>query len=98
MNTRTLTLSILLLAVVLAPLAMAEEPAPRGPRGGQGRGNFQGRPGGFGGHPGMVTIVLPLRTSGAPAAPVGFGAVDWTPPHEAHDPMAIIAAAFSAVS
>ena len=53
MNTRTLTLSILLLAVVLAPLALAEEPAPRGPRGGQGRGNFQGRPGGFGGHPGM---------------------------------------------
>jgi Spy/CpxP family protein refolding chaperone len=53
MKTRTLTLSILLLAVVLAPLAMAEEPAPRGPRGGQGRGNFQGGPGGFGGHPGM---------------------------------------------
>ena len=53
MNTRTLTLSILLLAIVLAPLTMAEEPARRGPRGGQGRGNFQGRPGGFGGHPGM---------------------------------------------
>ncbi|MHC5121284.1 MAG: Spy/CpxP family protein refolding chaperone [Planctomycetota bacterium] len=44
MNTRTLTLSILLLAIVLAPLTMAEEPARRGPRGGQGRGNFQGRP------------------------------------------------------
>ena len=53
MKTRTLTLSILLLAVILAPLAMAEKPAPRGPHGGQGRGNFQGRPGGFGGHPGM---------------------------------------------
>jgi Spy/CpxP family protein refolding chaperone len=53
MKTRTLTLSILLLAVVLAPLAMAEEPARRGPRGGQGPGNFHGRPGGFGGLPGM---------------------------------------------
>ena len=57
MKTRTLTISILLLAVVLAPLAMAaEEPAPRGPRSGQGgrdRGDFQGRPGGFGGHPGF---------------------------------------------
>ena len=53
MNTRTLTLSILLLAVILAPLAMAEKPAPCGPYGGQGRGNFQGRPGGFGRHLGM---------------------------------------------
>ena len=53
MKTKTLAISILLLAVVLAPLAMAEEPAPRGPRSGQGRGHFQGRPGGFGGHPGM---------------------------------------------
>ena len=35
MKTRTLTLSILLLAVILAPLAMAEKPAPRGPHGGQ---------------------------------------------------------------
>ena len=50
MKTKTLAISILLLAVVLTPLAMAEEPAPRGPRGGQGRG---GRPSGFGGHPGM---------------------------------------------
>ena len=50
MKTKKLAISILLLAVVLAPLAMAEEPAPRGPRGGQGHG---GRPGGFGGHPGM---------------------------------------------
>ena len=55
MKTRTLTISILLLAIVLAPLAMAE-PGQRGPRSGQGgreRGDFQGRPGGFGGHPGM---------------------------------------------
>jgi hypothetical protein len=41
------------MAVVLAPLTMAEEPARRGLRGGQGRGNFHGRPGGFGGLPGM---------------------------------------------
>lgn len=53
MKTKTLTISLILLAVILAPLAIAEEPAPRGPRGGQGRGDFQGRPGGFGGHPGM---------------------------------------------
>ena len=53
MKTKTLAISILLLAVVLAPLAMAEEPARRGPRGGQGPGHFQGQPGGFGGHPGM---------------------------------------------
>ena len=51
MKTRTLTISILLLAVVLAPLAMAaEEPARRGGRGGQGgpggpRGEFRGAPG-----------------------------------------------------
>jgi Spy/CpxP family protein refolding chaperone len=52
MKTRTLTISILLLAIVLAPLAMAEEPVRRGSRGGQGgreRGDFQGRPGGYGG-------------------------------------------------
>ena len=47
MKTKKLAISILLLAVVLAPLAMAEELAPRGPLGGQGR------PGGFGRHPGM---------------------------------------------
>ena len=50
MKTKTLTISILLLAVVLAPLTMAEESTRRGPRDGQGRSE-QGR-GGFGGHPG----------------------------------------------
>ena len=59
MKTKTLAISILLLAVVLAPLAMAEEPAQRGPRGGQGgRSNFQRRSGGFGGHPGMGGFLL----------------------------------------
>jgi len=55
MKTRTLAISVLLLAVVLAPLAMAEEPVRRGPREAQrpNRGNFHGRTGGFGGHPGM---------------------------------------------
>ena len=55
MKTQTLTISILLLAIVLAPLAVAE-PDQRGPRGDQGgreRGDFHGRTGGFGGHPGM---------------------------------------------
>jgi Spy/CpxP family protein refolding chaperone len=53
MKKRTFTISLLLAACILAPLAMAEDaPAPRGPRHGQGR-NFQDRPGEFGGHPGM---------------------------------------------
>ena len=56
MKMKTLAISVLLLAVIMAPLALAEEPAPRGPRGGQGgprqdRGQFQGR-GGFAGQPG----------------------------------------------
>ncbi len=46
MKTKTLTISVLLLAVVLTPLAIAE-PGQRGPRGGHGER------GGFGGHPGM---------------------------------------------
>jgi Spy/CpxP family protein refolding chaperone len=64
MKTKTLTISVLLLAVVLAPLAMAADEdyaprrgphggqrGPRGPRGGQ-CGPEQG-PGGFGGQHGM---------------------------------------------
>ena len=59
MKTRTLTLSILLLAVILAPLAMAQRGPQRGPGSGecpdsQRPGGFGGRQGGgFGGHPGM---------------------------------------------
>jgi Spy/CpxP family protein refolding chaperone len=59
MKTRTLTLSILLLAVILAPLAMAQRSPQRGPGSHdcpdpQGPGGFGGRQGGgFGGHPGM---------------------------------------------
>ena len=49
MKTRTLAISILLLAIVLTPLAMgAEDRAPRGPRGPQA-GPRQGRGGGMGG-------------------------------------------------
>ena len=57
MKTKTLTISILLLVVVLAPLAMAE-PDQRGPRGGREHRNFQGPRGGFGGHPGMGGFLL----------------------------------------
>jgi len=47
MKTRTLAISILLLTIVLAPMALAaDEPAPRGPRGPRGG---QGEPGGYGG-------------------------------------------------
>ena len=68
MKTKALTISILLLAIVLAPLAMAEEygpRGPRGPRGGQGgphdgygqgrgpRGGYGQERGHFGGRPGM---------------------------------------------
>ena len=54
MRMKTLAISVLLLAVVLAPLAMAaEEPVRRGPR-----GDFHGRTGGFGGHPGMGGFLL----------------------------------------
>lgn len=53
MKTKTLAISILLLAIVLTPLAMGAEdraPRPRGPRDGQGpaagpRGEFRGGPG-----------------------------------------------------
>ena len=49
MKTKTLTISVLLLAMVLAPMALAaDEPAPRGPRGGYGgpgRGGLRGGPG-----------------------------------------------------
>ena len=35
---------------------------------------------------------------GAPVAPVGFGSAEGMPPHDAHDPMAMIAPALSATS
>ncbi len=57
MKTRTLTISILLLAIVLAPLAMAER-NQRGPHSGREHGNFHKRPGGFSGHPGMGGFLL----------------------------------------
>lgn len=61
MKTKTLIISTLLLAIVLAPAAMATEERPRGPRGGQagqgrpvqGRGGFGGQPGSFRGPGGM---------------------------------------------
>ena len=53
---------------------------------------------GFAGQPGRVTTVLPLRICGTPVAPVGFGAADGTPPHEAHEPIAMIAPALAATS
>ena len=48
MKMKTPAISVLLLAIVLAPMAMAaDEPAPRGPRGGQGDpGQGRGGPGG----------------------------------------------------
>src|SRR5512138_2194456 len=57
---------------------------------------------GFAGQPGSVTTGFALsfssapRTCGAPVAPVGFGAADGTPPHDAQEPIATMAAAFSA--
>ncbi len=57
MKTRTLTISILLLAIVLAPLAMAER-NQRGPHSGRECGDFHKRPGGFSGHPGMGGFLL----------------------------------------
>ena len=53
---------------------------------------------GFAGQPGMVTTVLPCRTSGAPLAPVGFGGVEGMPPQDAQEPMATIAPALLATS
>jgi protein CpxP len=51
MKTKTVAISVLLLAIVLAPMAMAaDEPAPRGPRGGQGDpGQGRGGRAGMGG-------------------------------------------------
>jgi hypothetical protein len=46
----------------------------------------------------MLTTVLPFSTSCAPTAPVGFGSADGTPPHDAHDPIAMIAPALPATS
>lgn len=54
MKMKKLTISVLLFAAILAPLAVAADGdfEPRGPRGRQGNCDFQGRPGGFGGGPG----------------------------------------------
>src|SRR5437660_3894730 len=53
---------------------------------------------GFGGHPGRFTIGLPVMIESTPIAPVGLGSAEGTPPHDAHEPMAITAAAFCATS
>src|SRR5215467_6894425 len=53
---------------------------------------------GFGGQPGKFTIGLPVRMESTPTAPVGFGSEDGTPPQDAHDPMAITAAALPPTS
>ena len=45
-----------------------------------------------------MTTVLPLSTIGAPVAPVGLGSADGIPPHEAQEPIATMAPAFSATS
>ncbi len=52
---------------------------------------------GLGGQPGIVSTGLP-RISATGLAPVGLGDVDGIPPHEAHEPMAITAAASAAHS
>jgi len=50
----------------------------------------------------MVTTVLPFRVVfkiwGAPVAPVGLGSAEGMPPHDAHDPIAMMAPAFDATS
>ena len=43
-------------------------------------------------------MVFPFSTSFTPDAPVGLGPVDGMPPQLAHEPMAMIAQAFAAVS
>ncbi|MHC4772407.1 MAG: Spy/CpxP family protein refolding chaperone [Planctomycetota bacterium] len=62
MKTKTLVIATLLLAVILAPLAIAEEPAPRGPRGGQGGPGARPGRGGFGGQPNRA--MMPSRGMG----------------------------------
>jgi hypothetical protein len=47
---------------------------------------------------GFVEPRLFVNTSWTPAAPVGLGSADATPPHEAHDPMAMTAPACPATS
>ena len=51
-----------------------------------------------GGQPGMLMIVLPGRISWTDFAWVGLGSLEGMPPHDAHEPMAMMAAAPSAVS
>ena len=51
---------------------------------------------GLAGQPGRVTTVLPLSAWGTPTAPVGLGDAEGMPPQEAQEPMAMMAAAFSA--
>src|SRR4051812_26982922 len=53
---------------------------------------------GLAGQPGILTTVFPFRISCAPTAPVGLGAADGTPPHDAHEPIAITAPAWLATS
>ena len=53
---------------------------------------------GLAGQPGRVTTVLPSRTVGAPVAPVGLGSAEGMPPHDAQDPMAMMAPASAATS
>ena len=53
---------------------------------------------GFGGQPGRLMIALSLMMESTPTAPVGFGSAEGTPPHDAHEPIAMIAAAFDPTS
>lgn len=46
----------------------------------------------------MLTTGLSLKTARTGEAPVGFGPAEGTPPHEAHEPMAMTAPALLATS
>src|SRR5215212_6589977 len=53
---------------------------------------------GLGGQPGILTTGLFLMIWSTPTAPVGFGPDDGMPPHDAHDPIEMTAAAWLATS
>ena len=53
---------------------------------------------GLGGQPGIVTTGLPRTSADAPTRRSGSGRVDGMPPHEAHEPIAMTAAASAAHS
>src|SRR3954471_22055018 len=53
---------------------------------------------GFGGQPGMLTTAAFGRIESTPVAPVGFGEVEDRPPHDEHEPIAMMAAAFDPTS